>query len=208
MSRVATAAPEEPDDDGRLARLVEVHRRRAHVMNLWYRLVGRHSVTRAWQRDANARLEFDFDRLALCGVGVGAAVERLRDTGLGPADESYGDGVRVLSYLDLGLEIAASEVRGIHTLELHWWRSETLADESFPGRCLFDGRELSLSSQTECEEVREMLGTPSSEETGDEGFTSLEYRVSKGEVSFSFDEEEGGGLSHAVCFAGFILKDF
>jgi len=201
---------ESEDNDSEYARLVNVNCRQGALSNLWYRLIGRDSATRSWQRQADPDLVFDLDKLTLCGVDVGSSVNRLQDTGLGPADESYGDGVRALHYPDLGLDITAYDSSGICILELHWYDREWKhsPDRSFPGRCLFDGRELSLSSATKAADVQEMLGPPTTQEEGDEGFSSLEYRVSKGEITFSFDDEEGGGLSFALCHAGFMLKDF
>lgn len=196
----ALSAENDPDeDDADTVSTVIVCRRSWGVFNLLYRLLGRRSVTRSWTRQKDPPLQFDFDALALCGVGLGRSLRKLSDLGLGPADEEFGEGNRYLEYDDLGLEVWASENEGIFCFALQWHDPDMIFWKSFPGKCLFRGREVRLSGHTRRDDVLEQFGPPA-EVPEEEGSSWMSYAVRDGEFTFYFSDE--GELISIDCTSG------
>lgn len=199
MGKAVSAENERGEDEADTVSTVTVCRRSWGLFNLLYRLLGRRSVTRTWTRQKDLELEFNFDTLTLCGVGLGRSLQRLSDLGLGPADEEFGEGNRHLEYSDLGIEVWASDRDGIWSFLLHWWKPGMTLCSSFSGKCFFRGRQVPLTWGTRRDDVLEHFGQPD-DLPEEKGSSWMSYAVPNGEFTIYFTDE--GGLSFIDCVAG------
>jgi len=149
--------------------------------------------TREWVDRPSHRLEFDFDRFALCGVSLGDPVDCLRDVGLGRAEDRRQAGQWALYYYSKGIFVEADEF-SILEYSLIWRDSGGKRFQPFAGLCSFCGKELSLADSTSPADIVEAFGEPNEREEADDRVLAFiyRYREKHGDtvMEVDFGEEE------------------
>ncbi len=149
--------------------------------------------TQEWTERPDRRLEFDFDKFALCGVSLGDPVDCLRDVGLGQAEDRRQAGQWSLCYYSKGVYIDADEY-AIQEFALVWQDAIDNRFQPFNGRCTFRGKELPLSVSTEPGDMIEWFGEPNQREEAQGRVLAFNYKYSEKngetvmEVDFGEDE--------------------
>lgn len=186
-----------PDNMPLGAPTVQVNFRARRLSNLFYRLIGRRSISRGWIREGTPSLDFDFDRLTLSGIELKRPVTDLECLGLGPADEYLREDCRGLNYNDLGLTVAASDLGGIYYVRLKWWDfkqsplmwCDSTQHHPFAGTLRSQGQLVSLTKLTRRDSIIEQFGEPHIRYDEDE-FSQLAYKTSHGQYAFLFEPHQ------------------
>lgn len=126
-------------------------------MGIFDKVFRRGYPSAAWTRREPLSLEFDFDRTALNGVGIGDGLEGL--SFLGPAEDAPAAQKELLRYFSLGLEIRCAEGR-VAELTLVWADSMAEGYRPFAGLCRRRGHVLGFSPETSEGDVTLALGQP------------------------------------------------